>query len=263
MIPLPFAGNDLIHGGWMGIGIIAGLAWYAAEVRRRRLSDDRLWVIAGMAVAFGAIGARMLTWPPELDLAQNPSPVQWWVGGNRSIIAGLVGAWLGVEFAKRLTGYRHSTGDLFAPAVATALMIGRVGCLLTELPGRPTGGAWGLVLTEPQASLLGGVAGVGLHPSYGYEVIFHGLALAAMWRWRDALTRPGGLFIGYVTAYALFRFGVEFVRAHEQVWWGLTRAQWFLALTLPLLGRRLGQLAIQEKERRRSAVRPGTERTPA
>ncbi|MFZ1410133.1 MAG: prolipoprotein diacylglyceryl transferase family protein [Micropruina sp.] len=264
MFPLPLAGDDLTHAVWMGLGICAALGWFAAEVRRRRLADDRLWVIAGMAVAFGAIGARLLTWPQQLDLTQNASLLQWWEQGNRSIIAGLVGAWIGVEFAKRITGYRTSTGDLFAPAVALALVFGRVGCLLTELPGRPTGGEWGIVLTEQQVAVVGGVAGVGLHPSYAYEILFHAVAFAVLWRFRDAPTRPGELFIGYVAAYALFRFGVEFVRAQEPVWWGLTRAQWFLALTLPLLSRRIWRLVHTAWQRRRSAtLRAHLERTPA
>lgn len=38
--------------------------------------------------------------------------------GSRSIIGGLLGAYIGVLVAKRLIGYRAKTGDLFAPAVA-------------------------------------------------------------------------------------------------------------------------------------------------
>ena len=41
---------------------------------------------------------------------------------------GLVGAWLGVHVAKRLTGYKLRTGDLFAPAVAIGMAVGRIGC---------------------------------------------------------------------------------------------------------------------------------------
>ena len=57
--------------------------------------------------------------------------------GEVVALAGLVGAWLGVHVGKLITGYKPSTGDLFAPAVALAMLIGRFGCLLTELPGQP------------------------------------------------------------------------------------------------------------------------------
>ena len=57
-----------------------------------------------------------------------------------------------MHVAKRLTGYRARTGDLFAPAVALGMAIGRVGCLLTEQPGTPTGGGWGITLDAAAAA---------------------------------------------------------------------------------------------------------------
>jgi prolipoprotein diacylglyceryltransferase len=235
MIGLPFAGNGLVHGVMTGLGIFAALLFYAYEKRRRGLTDPRLWPIAGFAVAFGAIGSRVLTW----DISRQVSLADWWGNGDRSILAGLVGAWFGVHLGKRLTGYRESTGDLLAPSVALAMIVGRIGCLLTELPGTPTGGAWGIVLSPAQAALIGGPPGAGLHPSFAYEIVFHAAAFAVMWRFRDRLAHPGDLFICYVTAYALFRFGVEFVRGNEVIWLGMSRPQWFLLAVLPLLGWRI------------------------
>ena len=242
MIGLPLAGNGLVHGLFMGLGILAGMAVFALEVRRRGLRDDRLWVIAGTSLAFAGVASRLGTWWQQLDPARNEPLLQWWNDGNRSVLAGLVGAWVGVHIGKLITGYRPSTGDLFAPAVALAMVIGRMGCLLTELPGHPTGGAWGIVLTPGQAALVGGTPGIGLHPTFAYEIAFQALAFAWLWRNRDRLGRPGDLFVCYVTGYALFRFAVEFVRANEQVWWGLTRPQWFLLCMLPLLAWRLSRI---------------------
>lgn len=231
---LPFAGNGAVHGLLMGIGIAAALVFYALEKRRRGLADSRLWTLAGFALAFGAIGSR-ITWDPTRPV----SPVEWWVDGDRSILAGLVGAWIGVHLGKRLIGYRESTGDLFAPAVALAMSIGRIGCLLTELPGTPTGGNWGIALTPEQAAMFRAPAGVGLHPSFVYEIVFQALAFALMLRFRDHARRSGDLFILYVAAYALFRFGVEFVRGNDELWLGMSRPQWFLLAMLPLLAWRV------------------------
>lgn len=252
MIALPYPGNDLVHGLWVGLGLLAALIWYGLEKRRLRLRDDRLWVLAGMAVAFGAVGARVLTWP-QAGPSGYPSLAQWWVEGNRSILAGLVGAWFGVWLGKRLTGYRADTGELFAPAVALAVAIGRVGCLLTENPGTSTGGDWGMVLTPEQALRLGGVADVGLHPSFAYEIAFQLVAFVLLLRWRARLA-PGALFRLYVAAYALFRFSVEFVRGNHELWLGLSGPQWFLLAVSPLLIRSVVRVV-------RSARRPAA--TPA
>jgi prolipoprotein diacylglyceryltransferase len=234
VLGLPYAGSGVVHGVLMGLGIAAALVFYAYEKRRRGLEDPRLWTLAGFAVAFGAIGSR-ITWDPTRPI----SPVDWWAEGDRSILAGLVGAWIGVHVGKRLLGYRISTGDLFAPAVALAMAIGRIGCLLTELPGTPTGGPWGIVLTPQQAAMLGGPAGVGLHPSFVYEIVFHAAAFALMVRYRDRVRHSGDLFVLYVSAYALFRFAVEFVRGNEDLWLGMSRPQWFLLVMLPLLAWRV------------------------
>jgi prolipoprotein diacylglyceryltransferase len=241
VIALPFPGDARVHGLFMGLGVTAALLVYAYEQRRRGLTDPRLWTIAAFAIVCGAVGARLLTW----DFSRGMSLVEWWTAGDRSILAGLVGAWIGVHLGKRVIGYRPSTGDLFAPAVALGMTIGRVGCLLTELPGTPTGGRWGMVLSPAAARMLGGQAGVGLHPSFAYEIAFQAAAFAVLWRYRDRATHAGDLFICYVAAYAVFRFAVEFVRGNEELWLGLSRPQWFLLVMLPLLAWRVRRVFVR------------------
>jgi phosphatidylglycerol---prolipoprotein diacylglyceryl transferase len=90
-------------------------------------------VVAGALVG-GALLSRLGTWSEHLDPRRNPNLAEQWLYGNRSILSGLLGAYLGALLAKRLVGYRMSTGDLFAPAIAAGMAVGRIGCLLTELP---------------------------------------------------------------------------------------------------------------------------------
>jgi phosphatidylglycerol---prolipoprotein diacylglyceryl transferase len=40
-----------------------------------------------------------------------------------------------------------------------------------------------MVLTPADAALLGGPAGVGLHPSFVYEIVFQAAAFAVLWRY--------------------------------------------------------------------------------
>ena len=74
------------------------------------------------------------------------SPLNALANGGKSILGGLAGAYAGALITKRWLGYRGRTGDLFAPAVALGMAIGRWGCFLTEEPGRPTTLPWGIRL---------------------------------------------------------------------------------------------------------------------
>ena len=222
------------HDVFVGIGVIAAALMFVSEVRRRKVNDDRIWVIVAGTLLGGAVFARLGTWLEHLDLRRNASLMEQWLYGNRSILSGLLGAYLGALLTKRLVGYKERTGDLFAPAVALGMAIGRIGCLLTELPGTPTSLPWAVTLTPEQAARIPhAVAGVGLHPSFAYEIIFQFAAFAALLWLRDRLDAPGELLTLYLVAYAGFRFLVEFVRGNEVVFAGLTRPQLFLAVCLP------------------------------
>lgn len=232
----PYLGPVPTHALFVGLGVVAAVAVFLTEARRRGHRDERLLVVVTGALVGGALLMRLGTWAQHVDLRENASLVEQWAYGNRSILGGLVGAWVGVHIAKRLCGYRLRTGDLFAPAVALGMGIGRIGCLLTELPGTPTGLPWGVTLDNPTAARLDAVPGAPLHPSFLYEIVFHLVAFAVIWCWlRRRALPPGETFVWYVAGYGIFRFLVEFVRGNEVVWHGLTRPQLFLAVTIPLV----------------------------
>jgi prolipoprotein diacylglyceryltransferase len=161
---------------------------------------------------------RLGTWAQHWHLRENATLAEQWVHGNRSILGGLLGAWLGVHVAKRLTRYRPRTGDLFAPAVALGMAVGRFGCLFTE----PT-------------------ASGGTNWTFLDEIAFQALVFVVLWRWlRHLALPPGTLFVWYVAAYGVFRFVIEFWRGNHVAWAGLTRPQLFLLVTIPLVLLRIG-----------------------
>jgi prolipoprotein diacylglyceryltransferase len=232
----PTLGPFDTHGLFVGVGALVAVLVWVSLARRGGPIDDRLYVVVAAALVGGALFMRLGTWAQHLDPRENATLVEQWLYGNRSILGGLVGAWLGVHLGKRIVGYRERTGDLFAAPVALGMAIGRVGCLLTELPGTPTAGGWGIHLDQDTAARLGAPAGVGLHPSFVYEIAFHAAAFALIWWWLRRLPLPPGeTFVWYVAAYGVFRFLVEFVRGNEVAWHGLTRPQLFLAVTVPVV----------------------------
>lgn len=229
-----------VHSVFVGIGVLAAMVVFVIEARRRdAISEQSLVAVAGALVG-GAIGMRLSGWVRHIDIRLNPTLTQAWESGSRSILGGLLGAYLGVLVAKRVGGYRGKTGDLFAPAVALGMAVGRIGCYLTEAPGRPTGLPWAVHAPATTPHCPGCLAGQPMHPSFLYEIAFQ-LAAFAMLLWlRGRVTQPGELFVVYVAGYAVFRFVVEFVRANDTVWLGLTRPQWFLLPSLVVVGVRLG-----------------------
>ena len=137
--------------------------------------------------------------------------------GGQTIVGGLLGGWLAVEWTKQRAGITVPTGDLFAVPVAVGAGIGRIGCFLSGLPdgtfGLPTSLAWGVDFGD----------GVRRHPTALYESLFLlGLA-GALAAWAPA--RRGDRFLGLVAAYLAFRVGVEFLKPGVPLVAGLTAIQ--------------------------------------
>lgn len=227
------------HDFFVLLGALAAAVPFFYEARRRGMLCDRLIFVAGFTFLAGVLGSKLSTVWEYLIATPHPTVLGMWIDGGRSILGGLAFAYAGALIAKRIVRYRASTGDLFAPAVALGMTVGRWGCFLTEPPGRPTNLPWGVTLTAQQASNTPGCpsycASVRMHPSFLYEILFQGVMFAFLWWLRPRVRKPGELFKIYLLAYALFRFAVEFVRANTVVFAGLTRPQLFLIPSTVLL----------------------------
>jgi phosphatidylglycerol:prolipoprotein diacylglycerol transferase len=234
------------HQFFVGLGVLVAAAVVVVESRRRGLWSEELLIAVTGGLVGGALGMRASGLVRSLDPAYNPSLLAAWQYGAKSVLGGLTGAYLGVLVGKRLTGYRVRTGDVFAPAVALGMAVGRIGCLLTEPPGRPTSLPWGITLSAEQIARTPGCVGcrpgVPMNPSFGYEIAFQLLAFAVLLWLRPRVSAPGALFTLYLGGYAAFRFLVEFTRDNQVVAAGLTRGQLFLLVVGPPLLWRVANL---------------------
>jgi phosphatidylglycerol:prolipoprotein diacylglycerol transferase len=239
------------HDAFTLLGLCVALAVFVVDARRAGVAKDpRLWWVAYGALLGGALGAKVATVWRYLADVEDPALLGALVDGGKSVVGGLAGAYVGALVAKRLAGYRRPTGDLFAPAVAIGIAIGRIGCFLTEQPGTPTTLPWGIRLDADTIDRIRGchdcVSGVPLHPSFLYEIAFLIGAFVALRRLRSRMPVEGQSFKVFLLAYGIFRFGVEFVRGNEATWNGLSGTQLFLIPSVLLLAagfartRRLG-----------------------
>lgn len=159
-------------------------------------------LLLGCTVFAAALGAL------SLHIAQSWSwishqPVDTWISG-KSLLGGLLGGTLGVEFGKRLVNWRQSTGDAWVPALVIGIVVGRIGCQLSGTwdmtYGSPTDGAWGWNYGDA----------VPRYPTALFEL----LAVLAYWAWLRGRTwsRPGQMFNAFLLGYCLLRFFIDFLK---------------------------------------------------
>jgi len=207
--------------------------WLRKAQRDTFSNEARLTLLVG-AVVGAAVSSKVLGFAehPELWPLAMHNPAYFLAA--KTILGGLLGGIIGVEIAKAFAGIKRSTGDIYVFPLLLAIMIGRIGCLLTGV----SDGTWG----KPTAFFLGFDAGDGVirHPTPLYEILFLGglgIALLVLHRRlspgrdlsrsgkddrppeliRGGLAvleslREGDLFKLFIMAYCGWRFCVEFLK---------------------------------------------------
>jgi phosphatidylglycerol:prolipoprotein diacylglycerol transferase len=181
-----------------GIFLSIGLWSRVAE------KDGRLVLIYVAALAGAFFGAKIVYLAAEGWMHWG-DPNRWLVlATGKSITGALLGGYAGVEFAKRLLGYRHATGDWFAVIAPAGIMLGRVGCILQGCClGRACAPSW---FTMNDAN------GVARWPAALAELVFNALLLGVVLVMRRRGVLRGQHFHVYLIAYGVFRFAHEFAR---------------------------------------------------
>lgn len=216
------------HGFFLLFALLAGLGWLLIEARRRRWSREEVFPITLAAFVGGMIGARISILffngfeyaPIVLNMYALFDPRI----GPGSILGGVAGAYIGGYIASKAIGKKTCSCDAFAPAMALATAIGRVGCYLSfeDGLGKPTTLPWGVPV--PGADYL-------VHPAPLYDMAFNLLWFGILLALRDHKWMQNGNLLKFgVAGYAFFRFFVEFVRNNQVMALGLTGQQFASAL---------------------------------
>jgi phosphatidylglycerol:prolipoprotein diacylglycerol transferase len=206
----------LSYGVCLLLGFITLFAVALIPARRaRRTLDEILPVAIGVGVG-GVVGARLthLLVEPQnttklLDFYTLLQP-----GTPGNIIGLMLGGYVG-GLAMRLRFHLPSLGNYFAPALAAASVVWRIGCYLG-------GCCFGKETTLPWAIHL---HGADRHPTMLYEGLFNLVMLWVLLRLRQRVQRENQLLHIYFASYAIFRFCLEYIRVYEPVAFGLTGAQ--------------------------------------
>jgi phosphatidylglycerol:prolipoprotein diacylglycerol transferase len=200
---------------FMLLAIAVGGLFYFHAANRRPGLDEKSYVLITAAIVGGAIGAKIPNWIMHYKaIAASSDPLAWLSG--RTIVGGLIGGVIAVTFVRKRLGIEIKTGNLFAPALAIGIVIGRVGCLLRGCCyGKPTSLVWGLDFGDH----------ILRHPTQIYESLF-ALCLFGYLFLKSKQNPPAGaLFRTFVLSYFGFRFFIEFLRTDPPTALGLTLAQ--------------------------------------
>jgi len=237
MVSLPFPYPTAAHLLFESLSYFIGFRLYLWG--RRRAGDvinfgQRTWVVAA-AIAGAALGSKALNWfvEPQLLLRNWHNP--YFLMSGKTVVGGLIGGLLAVEWTKRRIGVTARTGDLFAVPLAVGLAVGRVGCFLAGLQddtyGVATALPWGVDFGD----------GVMRHPTQAYEILWLALVTGLLLKLSRGPHREGDLFRIFMVAYFAFRLAVDFLKPRAPIG-GLGAIQWACAAMLIYYARDLPRL---------------------
>jgi prolipoprotein diacylglyceryltransferase len=199
------------------------------EARRRHWPKEEVIPITLAAFVGGMLGARLsILFLNGLEVAPvvlnfynlfNPRV------GPGSILGAVAGAYIGGYIASRAVGKAGCACDAFAPAMALGMVVGRMGCYLAgeDGLGKPSDLPWAVPV--PNVTYL-------VHPTPLYDAAFNLVWFIVLISLRKHPSMQNGNLLKFgLAGYAVFRFGLEFLRNNQVLAFGLTPHQ-FVCIAL-------------------------------
>jgi len=227
------------------LGLIVGLWVVFRLARQQGLDPDKMWNLGALAILSGIIGAKLLMILVDLNhymhhldelFSVNTLLQSGGVFSGGLLLAIAVCWWYvhreGIPFLK--------AADVFAPGIAIGHALGRLGCFAVGCCyGRPTHVPWAVTFTNPIANqLVGTPLNIPLHPTQLYEVLLELLICVVLYRLATRPHRDGSILAWYLAFSGIARFGVEFLRYHDEanpLGLALTLEQW-ISVAVCVLG---------------------------
>ena len=220
------------------LGIIVAALIYFYEAKKANQVNEFSFLIAVGAFVGSTFGSKLLELLMNIDRLQSKNDLLVFLISGRTIIGGLIGGTLGVWITKSIMRIKAKRGNLFAPAVAMGVAVGRIGCFFNGCCfGKPTNLPWGVDFGD----------GLMRHPTMIYESLFMLTMFFVLKLCFNTRTiAPGYLFKILMIAYFSFRFLIEFIRVERVAFIGLTYFQMISFLVLIYLVFNEKQLILKQ-----------------
>lgn len=211
-----------VWGLFAALGVVSATLWAVRTAKRRGMDVAKIESLALWTIAAAFAGARLfhvIFYEPAYYFAHPAEILSVWKGGLSSF-GGFFGAAAFAAWRIRKLGLSFwKTADVAVPATVLGLGCGRVGCfLIHDHPGTLAheGWAW-LAVRYPDGARydLGLLLGV-------FDFLLLGALLLLMRKPR----RDGWTLVVALLAYAPVRFTLDFLRAADVRYSGLTPGQY-------------------------------------
>jgi phosphatidylglycerol:prolipoprotein diacylglycerol transferase len=222
-------GAVALHPHWVfeALAYAGGLYWCARDSRRHHdVVDTRTrWRLIAAALAGGLIGSRVVASFEDPRLFVHHWHDTAYLLSGKTIVGGLIGGLVAVEWAKRRLGVTVPTGDALTIPLIAGLAVGRVGCFLSGLADQ----SYGIATRLPWGVDFGD--GVSRHPTQLYEIGFLCAVAALLVTLGDRVNAVGDRFKLFLFGYLAFRLLVDFIKPGVRLG-GLSAIQWVCLGTL-------------------------------
>lgn len=240
-------GNFTIY-SWGFMFVVAFLVAFfliLREAKKKEIDERHIYSISLLVLVGAIVGARLFHIFENLPYYfQNPIQILAFNHGGMTSYGGIflaiVFAWLYIRRQKDI-GFGKIL-DLYAPYIALALAIGRIGCFLNWCCyGHASGMLWALKVADDVAR----------HPTQIYESVAYLITFFILIKIknikeiihanrkeksrffgfdvikeRSFVEKPGFLFLSFLILYSVFRFLIDFFREYSVHWLGLALSQW-------------------------------------
>jgi phosphatidylglycerol:prolipoprotein diacylglycerol transferase len=213
------------YGIMVALAVLTLVIWAILSVKRgANLKYDTVITAAIVGIPSGIIFSRFLHIVDFWDyFMEHPGEI---IGGQGLTIYGAVlgaalGIWIYSLFSKKFSfGYM---ADMLAPGIILAQAIGRVGCTINGCCYGVATDIFCAVIYQHPESL--GPKGIAVHPTQIYEIIYNLIVFGILVFFRGKFRPDGSLFLIYLTFYAAWRLGIDFIRDGTDFLFGLHEAQ--------------------------------------
>ncbi|MCY7362779.1 MAG: prolipoprotein diacylglyceryl transferase [Ignavibacteria bacterium] len=223
------------YGLMLGITFLIGSAIFTRELRRNKLDENLGVTITFLCLIGGIVGSKIFYVLEEWnfgssmplssyltrDILFSPSGLTFYGGLVLAIIFVII-------YCKKQKLSVLRIFDMMSPAAALGYGIARIGCHLSGDGdyGIPVNGTmWEFLGYSYANGTVPTKAGVLVHPTSLYELVFAILIFLFLWSRRTKYKTPGIIFGYYLILSGVERLLIEIIRLNPRIIFGLSQAQ--------------------------------------